>query len=103
MPNPSGTRDIARAFSGQLEGTIPGLTGPFGLDLCGFKTWIVAGATTLGMLGALGFALATGGSENRNRDTPPPDFDFGNSEIQSPGLSEDLFEALGDILREGRQ
>lgn len=102
MPNPSGTRDIAGAFSGQLEGTIPGHTGPFGLDLCGFLYWIVTGVATLGVVGALIFAAVT--SEDNNRERFPSDSSFGDtSESQSPGLNSDALDALEDILREGRQ
>lgn len=95
MPNPSGSRDIRAALSGQVEGSIPSGTGPFGLDLCGFMVWIITGAVGVGMLVAFGFALATGGGDRERR--PPENIDFGT--LESPGLSGAELEALGDIFR----
>lgn len=56
MPDPSGVSDVGKSLTGQVGQSVPALSSPFQLTLCGVVAWIAGGTLLLAVLIAMGFA-----------------------------------------------
>ena len=78
---PDASDDFGRALGVMYGESVPPLSVPFGLDLCGFVTWLFTGVVVGGIAVAAGFAFTNNHDDNFRREQfeeqyEIPDFDF---------------------------